>query len=58
MMATDVSVVAPLEGWLHKFQYWFAKAWKDTGGSVIQDIRMRHKIREYWGSLLEVLVGG
>lgn len=56
-MSTEVSMVAPLEGWLYKFQYWFAQAWKDAGGSVIQDVGMHHKIRAIFGRIFGQSIG-
>ncbi len=56
-MASDVTLVMPGEGDFHKFQYWFAKAWKDAGGGVIEDVQMPHKFRAAMGRLFGRAIG-
>ena len=56
-MSENVSLVTPTEGDFHKFQYWFAKAWKDAGGGIIDDVRLPHKLRAGMGRLFGCSIG-
>ena len=51
-MLDNVTLVMPVEGDFHKFQYWFAKAWKDAGADVMEDVCVPHKLRAIMGRLL------
>ena len=48
-MSSDISLVMPNEGDFHKFQFWFATAWKEAGATVVQDVRIPHKLRAFMG---------
>ena len=54
---TDVPLVMPQAGDFHKFQYWFAKAWKDAGGIGVNDVCIPHKIRVMMGRLFGCAIG-
>ncbi len=54
---SDCSLVMPKEGSFHKFQYWFAKAWKDSGANTVDDVQIPHKIRAFMGRLLGGTLG-
>lgn len=54
---TDVPLVMPQAGDFHKFQYWFAKAWKDAGGVSVADVWVPHKFRAVMGRLLGYPIG-
>ncbi len=56
-MVSDVTLVMPGEGDFHKFQYWFAKAWKDAGGGVTDDVQIHHKFRAAMGRLFGCAIG-
>ena len=48
-MSSDISLVMPSEGDFHKFQFWFAAAWKDSGAAIVRDVKIPHKIRALMG---------
>jgi hypothetical protein len=51
-MSSDIALVMPSEGDFHKFQFWFAAAWKDSGAAVVRDVKIPHKIRALMGRVV------